>query len=152
MARLEELQRYVERTFRHVAESKDVHFTIQLDPRLPKSMFTDPKKIRANDKGDPSGCSVFNTHKLYTPEWGEIEKQCRSGTIGCVACKTRLIETLNKGLEPIREARVQWVSRMDDVKEILVEGSKSACRVAETTMKEIRAAVKLNLPEKGNQP
>src|ERR1019366_6548167 len=37
-----------------------------------KSMFTDPKKIRANDKGNPAGCAVYNTHKLYTPEWAEI--------------------------------------------------------------------------------
>ena len=44
--RIEELQRYVERTFRHVAESKNVQFSIQLDPRLPKSIFTDSKRLQ----------------------------------------------------------------------------------------------------------
>jgi len=39
--RLLDLQRYVERTFRHVAESSKVEFNIQLDPALPRSMFTD---------------------------------------------------------------------------------------------------------------
>ena len=38
---LEELRRYVERTFRHVAEAKNVDFFIRHDPNLPKSMFAD---------------------------------------------------------------------------------------------------------------
>ena len=44
--RLEDLQRYVERTFRHVAESKQVEFKVQLDPSLPKTMFTDIKRLQ----------------------------------------------------------------------------------------------------------
>src|SRR5207247_4826010 len=34
--RLTDLHSYVERTFRHVAESKNVDFTIEVDPHLPK--------------------------------------------------------------------------------------------------------------------
>ncbi|MGE5640022.1 MAG: response regulator, partial [Clostridia bacterium] len=44
--RLLDLQRYVERTFRHVAESSKVDFHIQLDPELPRSMFTDIKRMQ----------------------------------------------------------------------------------------------------------
>ena len=44
--RIEELQRYVERTFRHVAEAKNVQFSIELDPRLPNSIFTDSKRLQ----------------------------------------------------------------------------------------------------------
>jgi HAMP domain-containing protein/signal transduction histidine kinase/DNA-binding response OmpR family regulator len=43
---LDDLQRYVERTFRHVAEAKSVDFFIRLDPRLPKSMFADVKRLQ----------------------------------------------------------------------------------------------------------
>jgi signal transduction histidine kinase/DNA-binding response OmpR family regulator/HAMP domain-containing protein len=43
---LEDLRRYVERTFRHVAEAKNVDFFIRLDPRLPKSMFADVKRLQ----------------------------------------------------------------------------------------------------------
>ena len=43
---LEDLRRYVERTFRHVAEAKSVDFFIRLDPRLPKSMFADAKRLQ----------------------------------------------------------------------------------------------------------
>jgi K+-sensing histidine kinase KdpD len=44
--RLEELKRYVERTFRHVAESKDVDFAIELDTRVPAAIFTDAKRVQ----------------------------------------------------------------------------------------------------------
>jgi signal transduction histidine kinase/DNA-binding response OmpR family regulator/HAMP domain-containing protein len=44
--RFEDLQRYVERTFRHLAESKQVEFKVSLDPALPKTMFTDIKRLQ----------------------------------------------------------------------------------------------------------
>ncbi|HET8547069.1 MAG TPA: HAMP domain-containing protein, partial [Bryobacteraceae bacterium] len=34
------------RTFRHIAEGKGLHFTVDLDPALPKSMTTDSKRLR----------------------------------------------------------------------------------------------------------
>ncbi|MGC1273074.1 MAG: response regulator, partial [Planctomycetaceae bacterium] len=44
--RFDDLEGYVERTFRHVAESKGVGFAITFDPRLPKTMFTDAKRLQ----------------------------------------------------------------------------------------------------------
>jgi CheY-like chemotaxis protein len=44
--RFEDLQRYVERTFRHLAESKQVDFKVALDGALPKTMFTDIKRLQ----------------------------------------------------------------------------------------------------------
>src|SRR5262249_52667501 len=44
--RLDDLHGYVERTFKHVAESKNVQFLIRFDPRLPRSMFTDAKRLQ----------------------------------------------------------------------------------------------------------
>jgi signal transduction histidine kinase/CheY-like chemotaxis protein len=44
--RLADLHGYVERTFRHVAESKGVEFTIELRPDLPKAVFTDSKRLQ----------------------------------------------------------------------------------------------------------
>ena len=43
--RFYDLQNYVERTFRHVAESKDLEFRIEMDPDLPSSMFTDSQRL-----------------------------------------------------------------------------------------------------------
>ncbi len=44
--KLDELRRYVERGFRHVAEAKNVDFFIRLDPKLPRAMFADPKRLQ----------------------------------------------------------------------------------------------------------
>ena len=43
---LDELERYVERNFRHVAEAKGLDFLIRMDTRLPKSVFTDAKRLQ----------------------------------------------------------------------------------------------------------
>ncbi|HVF63822.1 MAG TPA: response regulator, partial [Casimicrobiaceae bacterium] len=42
----EDLRRYVERTFRHVAEAKSLSFFIRVDPTLPSAMFTDVKRLQ----------------------------------------------------------------------------------------------------------
>ncbi len=44
--RLADLHSYVERTFRHVAESRGLQFTVDLDPALPKSILTDSKRLQ----------------------------------------------------------------------------------------------------------
>src|SRR6187549_1923393 len=44
--RLDELRGYVERTFRHVAESKNLAFFTRFHPRLPVSIYTDSKRLQ----------------------------------------------------------------------------------------------------------
>jgi HAMP domain-containing protein/signal transduction histidine kinase/DNA-binding response OmpR family regulator len=44
--RLSDLHSYVERTFRHVAESKNVDFFIHLDQNLPRALTTDAKRLQ----------------------------------------------------------------------------------------------------------
>jgi CheY-like chemotaxis protein len=44
--RLDDLQGYVERTFRHVAESKNLAFPIHFDPDLPRAIYTDSKRLQ----------------------------------------------------------------------------------------------------------
>ena len=43
--RFHDLQDYVERTFRHVAEAKDLEFRIEADAELPSTMFTDSQRL-----------------------------------------------------------------------------------------------------------
>jgi CheY-like chemotaxis protein len=73
--RMDELQRFVERTFRHVAEAKSVHFGIKLDPGLPKSMFTDSKRLQQIIKNLLSNAFKF-THK------GEVTLMIRPAANG----------------------------------------------------------------------
>jgi signal transduction histidine kinase/DNA-binding response OmpR family regulator/HAMP domain-containing protein len=60
--RLDELQRFVERTFRHVAETKGLGFEIRMDPRLPKSVSTDAKRLQQILRNLLSNAFKF-THK-----------------------------------------------------------------------------------------
>jgi signal transduction histidine kinase/DNA-binding response OmpR family regulator/HAMP domain-containing protein len=43
---LEDIQSFVERTFRHVAEARGLAFDFQLDPTLPRTMQTDTKRLQ----------------------------------------------------------------------------------------------------------
>ena len=73
--RLDDLNRYVERTFRHVAESKNVQFSIHLDPRLPSAMFTDSKRLQQIIKNLLSNAFKF-THQ------GEVTLTIQPATAG----------------------------------------------------------------------
>jgi HAMP domain-containing protein/signal transduction histidine kinase/DNA-binding response OmpR family regulator len=60
--RLNDLQGYVERTFRHVADSKSLGFLIRFDPRLPKSIYTDAKRLQQIIKNLLSNAFKFTHH------------------------------------------------------------------------------------------
>ncbi len=60
--RLDDLQRSVDRSFRHVAESKHVDFEIRTDPQLPKTIATDVKRLQQIIKNLLSNAFKF-THQ-----------------------------------------------------------------------------------------
>jgi len=60
--RLEDLHRSVERSFRYFAESRHVDFVIRLEQPLPKSMFTDVKRLQQIIKNLLSNAFKF-THQ-----------------------------------------------------------------------------------------
>ncbi len=108
-------------------------------------MFTDPQKLRKNDPGRPNVCPVFSYHRLFTPpeKVEEIDKECRSGTLGCVDCKRIMIKSLEEFLKPIREKRNEIQKNIKKVEEVFIEGSISARNIALETMEEVRQAVNL---------
>ncbi len=59
---LEDLARFVERTFRHVAESKNVAFQVELDDAVPPTMLTDAKRLQQIIKNLLSNAFKF-THR-----------------------------------------------------------------------------------------
>src|SRR5262245_15130850 len=64
--RLDDLHSYVERTFRHVAESKNVGFHIRTAPNLPKSVFTDAKRLQQVLKNLLSNAFKFTNYGQVT--------------------------------------------------------------------------------------
>src|SRR5262249_15608951 len=64
--RLDDLHSYVERTFRHVAESKNVNFDIRMAHSLPTSIFTDAKRLQQILKNLLSNAFKFTHHGSVT--------------------------------------------------------------------------------------
>ncbi|MDZ7332680.1 MAG: tryptophan--tRNA ligase [candidate division KSB1 bacterium] len=109
-----------------------------------KQAITDPLKIRRGDPGRPEICNVFTYHRKFNPaEVPEIERDCRSGALGCVDCKKNLANKLSRYLEPFREKRSYYEQHLGEIKEIIAHGNTVAQRVASETMAQVHQVMKI---------
>jgi tryptophanyl-tRNA synthetase len=109
-----------------------------------RTAYTDPKKIRKNDPGNPDGCVVFAYHRAFNPAGAaQVDRDCRSGTLGCVADKRDLAGILARSLEPIREKRRELEAKPERVHEALRYGEEKARALAQETMRQVREAMKV---------
>lgn len=111
-----------------------------------RAAVTDPARIRVSDKGHPDICTVSQYHKAFNrDEYEDICARCKGATIGCVACKKRLAGCINTLLEPMREKRAYYESHLDEVKELIINGSEKANRIGDSTMEQVKAAMNIKL-------
>jgi tryptophanyl-tRNA synthetase len=109
-----------------------------------RQMYTDPKRVRADIPGTVEGNPVFIYHDVFnpnTPEVDDLKARYRAGKVGDVEVKTKLAAALNAHLDPIRERRAALLAKPQQLREIIVEGSKRARAVAAETMERVREAV-----------
>ncbi|HZE20243.1 MAG TPA: response regulator, partial [Candidatus Angelobacter sp.] len=66
--RIDELHGFVERTFNHVAESRDLEFEVKLSPELPRSIQTDAKRLQQILKNLLSNAFKFTRQGRVTLE------------------------------------------------------------------------------------
>jgi len=109
------------------------------------TMVTDPARKRRTDPGNPDICPVFDLHKIFSaPETIErVNRECRTAEIGCLDCKKLVAGHLNTFLAPIQDRRLPYEQNPQKVWDVLEEGTAKARAVAQTTMAEVRAAVRL---------
>ena len=110
-------------------------------------MFTDPTRIHATDPGHIEGNPVFMYHDAFNPDKAEVQdlkERYVAGKVGDVEVKQKLARALNALMDPIRERRARYEAQPELVREALASGSGYAKRVAEQTMSEVRAALRLN--------
>lgn len=111
-----------------------------------RQMYTDPKRIRADIPGTVEGNPVFMYHDAFNADHEEVEDlktRYRAGKVGDVEVKTKLARAMNAVLEPIRARRAELLARPDDLRDILIDGSRKARAIAQSTMERVRAAVRL---------
>ncbi len=119
-------------------------------------MFTDPTHLRIEDPGHTEGNVVFtyldafsndDFFKEYLPEYScleEMKEHYRKGGLGDGTCKKFLINVLDEILSPIREKRAYWEDHIDEVYDILTEGSKKARAVTDETLERVRSAMRID--------
>jgi tryptophanyl-tRNA synthetase len=94
--------------------------------------ITDPARVRRSDPGNPDVCTLYDYHKLFSPQetLSRVNVQCRKAEIGCVDDKKEACENLLKFLRPIREKREQFQAKPEIIEEILEAGAAAARKIA----------------------
>lgn len=109
-----------------------------------RGMITDPLKIRRNDPGRPEICPVFALWKFVKPQHVAIvDRDCRSGALGCVQDKGDMAEALNAFLRPLRERRATYAADPAQVERIIAAGTARARELAANTLERVKRAMKL---------
>ena len=107
-----------------------------------RTAVTDPLKVRRNDPGRPEICLVFTYHKKFNAvESPEIDRDCRSGALGCVDCKMRIAGNIADVLAPFREKRAHLEANINEVTDVLVDGETKARASARATMNDVHNAM-----------
>lgn len=107
-------------------------------------MITDPQKIRKNDPGRPDICTVYELHKIYSPDRiDEIGDCCRRGELGCVQDKKDLAARINESLEPFRARHAALGRDPETVERVLVQGAAKARPVIADTLHNVRRLIKI---------
>lgn len=110
-----------------------------------KRMPTDPSRVRRTDPGDPDRCPVWQLHEVYSDEeqkaW--VQQGCRTAAIGCLDCKSPLIDSIIAELKPMRDRAALFSQHPEDVRRIIDEGNAAAREVAQETLNDVRIAMGL---------
>ena len=100
-------------------------------------MYTDPARLKATDPGQTDNNPLWIFHETFNPDthWVEETKALyRTGQIGDVACKKKLIEVLVALISPMRERRAHYATDPAEVLRILRAGNARANEQAQITM------------------
>ncbi|WP_461225663.1 tryptophan--tRNA ligase [Lacticaseibacillus suihuaensis] len=111
------------------------------------SMYTDPNHIHVEDPGQVEGNMVFTYLDIFDSDKAkvaELKAQYQHGGLGDVKIKRYLNEVMDGILTPIRERRETYAKDMDQVAQILIDGTAKANEVANQTLAEVRDAIGFN--------
>lgn len=110
-----------------------------------RTAVTDVNRVRRKDPGNPEICNIYTIHRAFSGNGTllEIDRGCRTATIGCIDCKAELFTNICKELVPIREKAEELRKKPKDIIDVLNEGAKSCRQIAKKTLHEVRDALGL---------
>jgi tryptophanyl-tRNA synthetase len=111
-----------------------------------KKTVTDPQKIYKGDPGRPEVCNIFYYQKLFSsPDTVQkIDRDCRSGELGCAADKKDLFEAIKIKMQPIWDKRKELEENPSIIYEMLKTGSEKTREIVKNTLKEVKQAMKID--------
>jgi len=112
-----------------------------------RQMYTDPSHLRVEDPGHIEGNTVFTYLDVFAEDKDEVarlKEHYQLGGLGDVKVKDYLFEVLNAQMAPIRERRAELAKDLGYVNQVLRDGTERANVVAEATLAEVRAAMKID--------
>ena len=119
------------------------------------SMYTDPNHIKIEDPGNIEGNMVFTYLDTFSTDeliskysdfntLNEMKEKYSSGGLGDVTIKKVLYNIIEEILTPIREKRKYYEDNIDEVYEILKQGTNKAKQKASQTLKEVKHAIMID--------
>ncbi|MBA3661604.1 MAG: tryptophan--tRNA ligase [Gammaproteobacteria bacterium] len=108
------------------------------------NMYTDPKRLKATDKGSVENNPLWIFHETFNTDrsWVEDAKyRYAQGEIGDVECKKKLIEVLVALIEPMQLRRKQFEADLHYVKTVLQDGCEKARVSANQTLNLVKEAM-----------
>ena len=120
------------------------------------AMYTDPLHLKISDPGHIEGNAVFtyldafcqDKHfREYLPEYAnldELKDHYQRGGLGDVKIKKFLNSIIQEELAPIWARRKEYEKDIGAVYDILKAGSAEARAIAQVTLNEVKAAMKIN--------
>ena len=106
---------------------------------------TDPARVSREDPGNPDVCNIFTMHKELSPPEDQawVRQGCTTAGIGCVDCKKKLQENMNKHFAPYVEKRKELLAKPRYVADVLEAGAAKAREIAKRTMDDVRGKLGL---------
>lgn len=111
-----------------------------------RRMITDRTRIKRTDPGHPEDCDVCKVHRMFVPAdvADRFDADCRGAGIGCVDRKKALADAMIEYLSPITERINYYRDHQDEVRDIILEGSRRAREEAGRVMADVRRAMKIS--------
>ena len=115
--------------------------TEEVTARRIMTAITDRSRMRKSDPGHPDECEVAFKYWNVFGSKEQVETvrcECEKGLRGCADCKRQLGALVNEKFAPIREKRRYYEAHLDEVKDIINQGSQKARVEAQKVLAKVR--------------